>query len=125
LQYQQISIRDGDGDPPEDELGNELSFSGEGKDDLLTLQLGAVRDRNDPLRTTSGSLLRFGVEQSTSGKGNILSTGCEVATANLPVNFTNFSDGPETSLLTCKRVLYWVICPYEAFHWAEVTRPGL
>jgi len=37
LQYQQISIRDGDGDlSPEDELGNELSFSGEGKDDLLT-----------------------------------------------------------------------------------------
>jgi len=39
LQYQQISIRDGDGDlSPEDELGNELSFSG-GAKTIYTLQL--------------------------------------------------------------------------------------
>jgi outer membrane protein insertion porin family len=66
LQYQRVSIRDDDGElSPEDELGNELSFSGEGKDDLLTVQLGAVRDRrNNLLRPTQGSLLRLGVEQS-------------------------------------------------------------
>ncbi|MBD0314817.1 MAG: BamA/TamA family outer membrane protein, partial [Microcoleus sp. T3-bin5] len=66
LQYQRVSIRDNDGElSPEDELGNDLSFSGTGKDDLLPVQLGAARDRrNDPLRPTSGSLLRLGVEQS-------------------------------------------------------------
>jgi len=54
LQYQ-LSIRDGDGDlSPEDELGNELSFSGEGKDDLLT-QLGRCAIAMT-LATTSGSL---------------------------------------------------------------------
>jgi outer membrane protein insertion porin family len=74
LQYQAISIRDSDGDlAPLDELGNNLSFSGSGKDDLFTVQLGAVRDRrNNPLRPTKGSLLRFGTEQSVPiGNGSI------------------------------------------------------
>jgi len=79
-------------------MNGAMSFSGEGKDDLLTLQLGAVRDRrNDPLRTTSGSLLRFGVEQSVPvGQGIFSSTGCGSYSQYLPVNFTNFSDGAET-----------------------------
>jgi outer membrane protein insertion porin family len=120
LQYQQISIRDGDGDlSPEDELGNELSFSGEGKDDLLTLQLGAVRDRrNDPLRTTSGSLLRFGVEQSVPvGKGNILLNRLRGSYSQyLPVNFTNFSDGPETLAFNLQAgTVLGDLPPYEAF----------
>jgi len=60
LQYQQISIRDGDGDLSPDELGNELSFRRARRFTHLTAR--AVRDRrNDPLRTTSGSLLRFGL----------------------------------------------------------------
>jgi hypothetical protein len=46
---------------PEMSWANLLSFDDSGKDDLLTLQLGAVRDRrNDPIRPTSGSLLRLG-----------------------------------------------------------------
>ncbi|MBD2022165.1 BamA/TamA family outer membrane protein [Leptolyngbya sp. FACHB-36] len=75
LQYQRISIRDSEGDlSPRDELGNTLSFSGDGRDDLFTVQFGAVRDlRNDPLRPTQGSLLRIGTEQSIPiGRGNIL-----------------------------------------------------
>jgi outer membrane protein insertion porin family len=74
FQYQAISIRDAEGDlAPKDALGNDLSFSGNGKDDLFTIQLGAVRDRrNDRLRPTSGSLLRFGTEQSIPiGNGSI------------------------------------------------------
>jgi len=47
LQYQQISIRDGDGDlSPEDELGNELSFSGEAK--TIYSPARRVRDRRKP-----------------------------------------------------------------------------
>lgn len=75
VQYQRVSIRDRDGElSPIDELGNDLSFSGEGRDDLFTVQLGAVRDRrDDPLRPTRGSLLRFGTEQSIPiGLGGIL-----------------------------------------------------
>jgi outer membrane protein insertion porin family len=65
-QYQRVTIRDGDRDiAPVDELGNDLSLSGTGQDDLWTLQLGAVRDlRDDPLKPTSGSLLRIGSEQA-------------------------------------------------------------
>lgn len=75
LQYQRVSIRDRDGKlSPLDELGNNLSFSGTGRDDLLALQLGVVQDRrNDPARPTSGSFLRLGTEQSIPlGSGNIL-----------------------------------------------------
>ncbi|MFS8117198.1 MAG: BamA/TamA family outer membrane protein, partial [Microcoleus sp.] len=75
LQYQRVSITDRKSRrESEDELGNQLSFSNSGSDDLTTLQAGAVRDRrNDALRPTSGSLLRFGVEQSIPvGSGSIL-----------------------------------------------------
>ncbi len=75
LQYQRVSIRDRDGDlSPLDELGNNLSFSGTGRDDLLALQFGIVQDRrNDLTRPTSGSFLRLGTEQSIPlGSGNIL-----------------------------------------------------
>ncbi|MGQ9870711.1 BamA/TamA family outer membrane protein [Leptodesmis sp.] len=75
LQYQRVSIRDSDGRlSPVDELGNSLSFSGTGRDDLLSLQFGIVQDRrNDVLRPTSGSLLRLGTEQFLPiGEGNIL-----------------------------------------------------
>ena len=75
LQYQRVSIRDRDGKlSPLDELGNNLSFSSTGRDDLLALQLGVVQDRrNDPARPTSGSFLRLGTEQSIPlGSGNIL-----------------------------------------------------
>lgn len=75
VQYQRVAIRDADGELSfRDELNNRLSFSDSGKDDLFTVQFGAVRDRrDDPLRPLSGSLLRFGTEQSIPlGQGNIL-----------------------------------------------------
>lgn len=73
-QYQRVVIQDADGNVARrDERGNQLSFSGTGKDDLFTIQFGAVRDlRNDPLRPTRGSLLRVGTEQSIPiGQGSI------------------------------------------------------
>lgn len=75
LQYQRVSIRDRDGDlSPIDQLGNDLSFSGSGRDDLLSLQFGVVQDRrNDVLRPTQGSFLRLGTEQFIPlGSGSIL-----------------------------------------------------
>ena len=53
--------------------GADLSSSGTSRDDLLTVQLGFARDlRNDALRPTKGSLLRFSTEQSVPiGTGSI------------------------------------------------------
>ena len=68
-----------------------LSFSGEGEDDLLLLQLGAQRDRrNNPLQPTSGSYLRFGVDQSVPiGLGSIFLTRLRGNYSQyLPVKFT-------------------------------------
>jgi outer membrane protein insertion porin family len=74
VQYQHVSIQDSNGNLSHiDQLGNNLSFSGSGQDDLFTVQFGVVRDlRNDPLRPTQGSLLRIGTEQSIPiGSGSI------------------------------------------------------
>lgn len=120
LQYQRVSIRDRDGDiSPVDELGNDLSFSGEGKDDLVLLQLGAVRDRrNNPLRTTSGSLLRFGFEQSAPiGLGNIFLTRLRGSYSYfIPVRFTNFAKGPQALAFNVQGgTVFGDLPPYEAF----------
>lgn len=97
LQYQRVAIRDSDGElSPRDQLGNDLSFSGTGKDDLFTLQFGVVRDRrNDPLRPTSGSLLRFGAEQSVPvGTGSILFNRLRGSYSYyIPTRFLRFTPG--------------------------------
>jgi outer membrane protein insertion porin family len=120
LQYQRVSIRDADGDlSPKDELGNNLSFSGSGKDDLLTLQVGAVRDRrNDLLRPTQGSLLRLGVEQSVPvGEGSILLTRVRGNYSYyIPVKFTNFTQGPQALAFNVQGgTVLGDLPPYEAF----------
>jgi outer membrane protein insertion porin family len=120
LQYQRITIRDGDGElSPRDQLGNNLSFSGSGRDDLLTLQLGAVRDRrNDLLRPTSGSLLRLGVEQSIPvGEGSILLSRLRGNYSYyIPVSFTHFTKGPQALAFNVQGgTILGDLPPYEAF----------
>lgn len=120
LQYQRIAITDRKGRrESEDELGNRLSFSNSGSDDLTTLQAGAVRDRrNDPLRPTSGSLLRFGVEQSIPvGSGSILMNRLRASYSfYLPVKYTNFTPGPQTLAFSFKAgTIFGDLPPYEAF----------
>lgn len=124
LQYQRISIRDSDGDiVPQAQVGDnepiDLSVSGDGTDDLLTLQLGAVRDlRNNTLTPTSGSLLRLGVEQSVPvGSGSILLNRLRGSYSQfIPVNFTNFNEGPETLALNIQAgTVLGDLPPYEAF----------
>ena len=120
LQYQRVSIRDSDGElSPRDEEGNRLSFSGEGRDDLLTFQLAAVRDlRNDNLRPTSGSFLRFGVEQTVPiGLGNILLNRLRGSYSQyVPVSFINFSPGPQALAFNVQAgTVLGDLPPYEAF----------
>ena len=120
LQYQRVSIRDSDGElEPEDELGNDLSFDGDGTDDLFTLQLAAVRDRrNDPQQPTSGSLLRVGTEQSIPiGDGSILFNRLRGSYSfYLPADITNFTDGPEALAFNVQAgTVLGDLPPYEAF----------
>lgn len=120
LQYQRVSITDRKGRrESRDELGNLLSFSDSGSDDLTTIQAGAVRDRrNDPLRPTSGSLLRFGVEQSIPvGSGSILLNRLRASYSfYLPVKYTNFTPGPQTLAFSFRGgTVFGDLPPYEAF----------
>lgn len=74
LNYTRISIRDRNGNiSPTDELGNQLSFSGTGIDDLTTLSVSAFKDkRNDRSNPTQGSIISLSTEQSIPiGQGDI------------------------------------------------------
>jgi outer membrane protein insertion porin family len=120
LQYQRVSTADRKSRlVSHDELGNQLTFSNSGTDDLTTLQAGVVRDRrNDPLRPTSGSLLRFGDEQSIPlGSGNILFNRVRASYSfYLPVKYTNFTKGPQTLAFSLRGgTILGDLPPYEAF----------
>lgn len=120
FRYQNIRLEDGDGDlAPEDELGNDLSFSGDGTDDLLLLQVSATNDQRDnPLTPTSGSFLRLSSEQSIPiGDASIFLNRLRASYSYfIPIDFTNFSDGPETLALNIQGgVVLGDLPPYEAF----------
>ena len=120
LQYQRVSIRDSDGDLSlEDELGNDLSFSGEGRDDIFSVQLGLVRDRrNNPLQPTAGSLLRLGVEQTIPvGLGNIFLNRLRGSYSYyIPVRYTNFAQGAQALAFNIQAgTAIGDLPPYEAF----------
>ncbi|MEG4491648.1 BamA/TamA family outer membrane protein [Microcoleus sp. D3_18_C4] len=76
LNYTNISTRDRNLNiARRDELGNPLTFSGSGVDELYTVSFGAMLDRRDnPFNPTSGSILGLSTEQSIPlGRGNIVS----------------------------------------------------
>ncbi|MEG4856882.1 BamA/TamA family outer membrane protein [Microcoleus sp. K1-B6] len=76
LNYTNISTRDRNLNiARRDELGNPLTFSGSGVDELYTVSLGAILDlRDNPFNPTSGSILSLSTEQSIPlGRGNIVS----------------------------------------------------
>jgi outer membrane protein insertion porin family len=71
-----------------------LSFSPNGVDDLLTLSFGASQDnRNSPVQPTSGSIVRFGAEQTVPvGSGSIAMTRLRGAYSYyIPVNWLDFT----------------------------------
>lgn len=120
LQYQLVSARDGDFRvTPRDALGNPLTFSPSGQDDLLTLQVGLARDlRNDPIAPTSGSLWRVGLEQSVPvGSGNILLNRIRGSYSYfVPVNLLRFSSGAQALAFNVQAgTVFGDLPPYEAF----------
>ncbi|MCL2927600.1 MAG: BamA/TamA family outer membrane protein [Trichodesmium sp. MAG_R01] len=120
LKYERVEIQDRDGEvEPRDELGNKLTVDDSGKDDLFTIQFGIVNDRrNNPRQPTSGSLLRFGAEQSIPvGSGEI---GLNRLRGNfsyfIPVSFINFTDGPQALAFNIQAGhIIGDLPPYEAF----------
>jgi outer membrane protein insertion porin family len=131
LQYQRVSIRNADGKlSPKDELGNNLSFSGNGEDDLLTVPLAVTRDRrNNSLTPTTGSLLRLSTEQSIPvGEGNILANRLRANySLYIPARITRLTQGcrkTNSTVNECPQTLAFNfqagtvigdLPPYEAF----------
>lgn len=129
FQYQRVNITDSDGNTREqgaifdgdniDSRQVELSASGDGRDDLFLLKLGASRDkRNNPLQPTKGSFLRLGVDQSVPiGQGTIAMTKLRGSYSQyIPVDLTNFTKGAETLAFNVQAgTVLGDLPPYEAF----------
>jgi outer membrane protein insertion porin family len=120
IQYQRVSIRDEDFKIAKfDVLGNNLSFSGKGSDDLLLVQLGIGRDlRNDPSAPTKGSVLRVGLDQALPvGLGGINFTRLRASYSHfVPVKLINFTKGPQALAFNVQGgTVIGDLPPYEAF----------
>lgn len=96
LNYTRTSIRDRDGNIiATDSLGNPVSFSGTGVDDLVSFTAGVTKDqRNNPYNPTSGSLLSLSSQQSIPvGNGNILMNRLQANYSQyMPVNLFGTKD---------------------------------
>jgi outer membrane protein insertion porin family len=119
LGYQHVSAQDAEGDQvdPEDDV---FTFSGEGSDDLVLLELAAVRDfRDNRLQPTSGSLLRFNVDQSVPvGQGSILFNRLRGSYSYFaPFDLVNFDEErPEVLAFNVQGgTIIGDLPPYEAF----------
>ncbi|MGB6167256.1 MAG: BamA/TamA family outer membrane protein [Geitlerinemataceae cyanobacterium] len=118
LEFENVSIRDGDGDiEAEDEEGNLLSFNDDGSDNLLNLQFGLSRDRrNNTLQATDGSYLRFSTDQSIPIDGIFFNRVRAGYSYYIPVKFTDFADGPQALAFNIEAgTILGDLPPYEAF----------
>ncbi len=118
-QYERVAVLDSDGDVNAvDAAGNPLTASSSGRDDLFTVQFGAVLDRrNNALAPTSGSLLRLGTEQSVPvGSGSIFYNKLTASYSQyVPVNFFNSDRGETLAFNLQGGTAIGEIPPYEAF----------
>lgn len=131
LSYQRVQVENAEGDiaplsaPLNGFPSQPLSFSDDGKDDLLTISFGAAQDfRNNPLRPTSGYLLRLGIEQTLPvGSGSIFFTRLRGSYSHyIPVDFIDLGfideDQPRPQALAFNVQAGTVLedlPPYEAF----------
>lgn len=120
VQYQSVSSRDDNFNlAPVDQLGDCLTVSCTGRDDLLTIQAAAVKDmRNDPVKTTKGSLIRVGLTQSVPvGSGSILMSQFRGSYSYfIPVKLLKIFKGKETLAFNVQGgTILGDAPPYEAF----------
>jgi outer membrane protein insertion porin family len=119
-QYERVALLDDDSNvSPVDELGNLLTASSSGRDDLFVIQFGGVLDRrNNPIAPTSGSLIRLGTEQSVPiGNGSIFFNKIQGSYSQyVPVNFFNSEESRETIAFNVQGgTILGDLPPYEAF----------
>lgn len=120
FQYQRVEVNDDNGDRAfVDSLGNRLSFSDSGADDMFTFSLGATNDqRNDALQPTAGSLLRLGIDQTVPlGSGNILMNRLRGSYSfYVPVDYLGKGEKPEAFAFNFQGgTILGDLPPYEAF----------
>ena len=120
FRYERVTITDNNNNiSPFDRLGNQLSISPSGTDDLFLFQLAAAQDlRNDPVRPTSGSVLRVATEQSIPlGNGAIFFNRFRINySVFYPIRFLNLAEGPQTIALNFQAgTVIGTLPPYEAF----------
>lgn len=122
VSYQRVSIRDErftNEVQAVDQLGNSLTYSGTGEDDLLTVSLSADwDDRNDDENPTRGARVRVGVDQSIPiGEANIEFTRLSANYLQyVPLPLFGFARGDRTLVLNVQGgSMIGEVPPYEAF----------
>ena len=122
ISYEKVTARDGlfsSSVETVDELGNRLTFSDDGQDNLLTINFASSLDRrNNSLNPTQGYRLLLGIDQSIPiGDDSIFHNRL---TANyshfLPLNLFGFTEGDRTLVLNFQGgTIIGDLPPYEAF----------
>jgi len=121
LRYERVSITNSSTNEVTaiDSLGNPLSASGTGQDDLLLLQFAYANDQRDnPIKPSSGSVFRVATEQSVPiGSGSVFLNRVRASYSYfIPVNFLKFSEGTQTIGFNFQGgTVLGTLPPYEAF----------
>ena len=121
LRYERVSITDSNTNAiaTTDSLGNPLSASGTGQDDLLLLQFAYATDQRDnPIKPSSGSVFRIATEQSIPiGLGSVFLNRVRASYSYfVPVNFLRFSEGTQALAFNIQGgTVLGTLPPYEAF----------
>ncbi|MEO0455269.1 MAG: BamA/TamA family outer membrane protein [Cyanobacteria bacterium P01_A01_bin.114] len=122
IAYQRVSVRDDfftNDVFADDELGNSLTVSDSGQDDLLTVNFAGDFDRRDDAKNpTKGFRFLFGTEQSIPiGDADILFNRLSANyTQFIPLNLFGFTEGPRTLVLNLQGgTIIGDTPPYEAF----------
>lgn len=122
VSYQRVSVRDDaftDDIFEDDELGNSLTFSGDGADDLLSVSLASALDRrDDDTYPTEGDRLLFRTDQFIPvGDGNVFGNRLAANyTRFIPMPLFGFDEGPKTLVLNLQGGTFiGDLPPYEAF----------
>ncbi|NJN73549.1 MAG: BamA/TamA family outer membrane protein [Limnothrix sp. RL_2_0] len=124
FQYQTIKITDGDGNTEFiDQAGNQLSFDDDGTDNIFALRFNIVRDKRDnPTAPTSGSVTRFGTDQTIPLGSNIVFNRVRASHSfylDSPLKFPNFQKDSGKSHTLAFNIqggsIIGDLPPYEAF----------
>lgn len=101
--YTNVSIRDRDGTPfATDAVGNPLTLSDSGIDDLFALTFNAVRDQRDnPINPRTGSILSLTTQQYLPiGRGSVLGNRLDANYSHfVPVNLISGLKGDQPQVL--------------------------